>query len=167
MSVTAGGRGEKEVIKRKMNDRDKLMYLAGIMDGEGNMGVYPERSGIHRLEFTVNNTSEELIDWLKENFGGKKTMSKRKNNNKDIFKWYIRGKREIYTLAKQLQPHLIIKREICKVVTDAYEDTFRWGYSRGNNKIPEYALRKREHYYQETLRLNKRGKSGSSESGCD
>ncbi len=54
-----------------------LAYTAGIIDGEGNIGIYPNTSHltkagktVHRMRVRVTNTDEWLIHWLKENYGG-------------------------------------------------------------------------------------------------
>lgn len=51
-----------------------LAYAAGIIDGEGNIGIYANtsRNGypVYRMRVRVTNTDEGLIHQLKENFEG-------------------------------------------------------------------------------------------------
>ena len=51
-----------------------LAYAAGIIDGEGNIGIYANTSMAgyprYRLRVRVTNSDEWLIHWLKNNFGG-------------------------------------------------------------------------------------------------
>lgn len=51
-----------------------LAYAAGIMDGEGSIGIYANTSKkgnpVYRMRVRVNNTDEWLIHWLHQNFGG-------------------------------------------------------------------------------------------------
>lgn len=133
-----------------------IKYLAGIIDGEGNLGVYPVSSN-YKLVFAINNTNKELIDWLKYNYGGIVGGPYHYEDKRaEYWIWNITKKYDTYRICKLLLPFLIVKREICKLCIKAYEDTFHWNYVKRNG-IPDYAQKKREEYYQRTLELNQIG----------
>lgn len=157
-----------EVIKVEIRELC-LAYLAGILDGEGTMGVYKISKHLYDFRFAVVNTNIELLEWIKVNFGGSITVHYKGDDiRKRSWKWKLSDKTDIYKLCKVILTFLIVKKDICKLVIEAYEDTFHWDYQRGGNKygirIPEYAINKREEYYQRTLELNHRGPIEGSKS---
>jgi len=87
---------------------NKLAYLAGLIDGEGCVGTY--RSGKH-MYFTIEikMTSEAVIDWLVENFGGYKHARPSTNRRwQDQYRWRIRG-RDAEKLYERISPMLLVK----------------------------------------------------------
>ena len=103
-----------------MTNKGKLIYLAGIIDGEGHF--YTPNTVNGRKEkhiyprLVIVNTNKELIDWIKDNFNGsvhcyKSTNSKRK----DCYRWTLTGS-QVTILAKQLLPYLIVKRYQVSIV---------------------------------------------------
>lgn len=76
---------------------DKLSYLAGIIDGEAC--CYWCKNGKNNIRIfiiEVKMTSEPVIDWLLENFGGDKCLLKKyKPTHKNQFRWRIKGKKGI------------------------------------------------------------------------
>ncbi|XOB41811.1 MAG: hypothetical protein ACKKMS_00205 [Candidatus Nealsonbacteria bacterium] len=88
---------------------EKIVYLAGIIDGEGC--VKPSKSNYPRC--IVSNTSKELVDWLYDNFGGYKSPSKREGNRKLQYWWMLR-KKEMKNILPLIIPYLIIKKEEAK-----------------------------------------------------
>ena len=139
---------------------NKLNYLAGIIDGEGALGIYTHKGGYvcYGLHMSVTNTNRELLDWIKDNFGGKVyNHYDRRPNNATSWAWHMNKNQQIYKMCKLILPYLIVKREICELVIEAWEDTFHWNYRGKSKSLPEYARKKRELYYHRTLELNKNG----------
>ena len=64
----------------------------------------------------------------------------------------INEKLSVYKICKVILPFLIVKKDVCHLILDAYEDTFK------NIHPSEYDFKKREVYYQRTLVLNYVGK---------
>lgn len=102
--------------------KERFVYLAGIIDGEGCVGMVcstskkriregRKRSSCARCE--VSNTSKELVDWLYDNFGGYKYPVKREGNRKLQYRWKLR-KEEMKKVIPQIIPYLIIKKQECK-----------------------------------------------------
>lgn len=99
----------------KNHTLDDLSYLAGLVDGEGHVGIHSRglgRPGSKRFVIEIGMTSENVIDWLVENFGGsKRTLRKRKAAWKQQWRWRIQCG-EAVELYKRLRPLLKIKNEI-------------------------------------------------------
>ena len=63
------------------NRREKLIYLAGIIDGEGSIGIEHlspcknRKKSYYVCRLCVINTDEKLIIWIKDNFGGSVILS--------------------------------------------------------------------------------------------
>ncbi|XOB41791.1 MAG: LAGLIDADG family homing endonuclease [Candidatus Nealsonbacteria bacterium] len=105
-----------------MTKKEKLIYLAGIIDGEGCMGrvcstskkrMKEGRKASYSVRCEVSNTSKKLIDWLYENFGGYKYPIKREENRKLQYRWKLRRK-EMKKIIPQMIPYLIIKKNEAK-----------------------------------------------------
>jgi len=57
---------EKETKEAMIGEKEKLAYLAGLIDGEGTITLlptYPDR-GIYATYLIVSNSDENLINWL-------------------------------------------------------------------------------------------------------
>lgn len=116
-----------------MTETEKLTYLAGIIDGEGHFRTTPNKNGQGRAfirpEIIVENLSEELIFWIQENFGGRKSMHIRNKVKhptwQDIHRWDISGKKAV-ALAILVEPYLIVKKEQVKRLTRIEYDHRGW-----------------------------------------
>ena len=136
-----------------MYDKAKFIYLAGIIDfdGEGcliisrsNRGNYMNYYGrIH-----VKNTNTNLMDWLVQHFGG----NIHTNNPTDklrhaiAYSWYFSGDaHDKEKLLLAIMPYLIVKKEQAKILLEFFRIS--------GEKNPE----KRENLYQQIHALNRRG----------
>lgn len=100
-----------------MSNED-IAYLAGIIDGEGSIllrGIskIPSRTIIEypRPEITISSTDKELLDWVKDMFGG--TISSKKiykDHHKQSFAWRITNKKAV-RLMELCLPYMKIKRK--------------------------------------------------------
>ena len=154
-------------ILHLVKERRRLLYLAGIIDGEGNLGVY-KHTHYYSMRISVSNANRDLVDWLRENFGyNDAARLSHSENRKTIYTWEINSPKKVYNIAKKILPFLIVKRDVCELLIKAYEGTFRWDYRRYHQTTPIYVNNKREWYYQETLRLNATGNQENIESSRD
>lgn len=94
----------------------ELAYTAGIIDGEGNIGIYPNttKNGypVFRLRVRVNNTNEWIIHWLQEKYAGSIGITSRKENSyrwKDAWWWTV-SCRKAGEFLEAIFPYLIIKK---------------------------------------------------------
>jgi len=72
--------------------------------------VKESRSKRYEIRVTVKNTNLELMDWLKDNFGGYVGKNRKIIGWKQAYDWVITGGRAIKLLEK-IKDFLIIKRE--------------------------------------------------------
>lgn len=103
-------------------------YLAGIIDGEGNIGVYGwsrmysgkksnTRISTWRPKIQVANTDRRMIDWLAFRFGHpvKERLSANKKH-KTSYTWVCQSAKMAQYIASKCMPYLIIKKEQAMVV---------------------------------------------------
>lgn len=88
---------------------EDLAYLAGIIDGEGTIGIYYHKGrNSYRVKIYVVNTYKPLIDWLGSVFGG--FVYKRNHTKwKTRYEWHL-GENAM-ELLKSLIPYLKIKKD--------------------------------------------------------
>lgn len=105
---------ERETKKVPSNEKEKLAYLAGLIDGEGTITLlptYPDR-GIYATYLIISNSDDNLINWLTKNFGGVVKEVNQKNSKirptKKCFNWILRTKKAAEVIEKCL-PYLIVK----------------------------------------------------------
>jgi hypothetical protein len=97
-------------------DETKLAYFAGILDGEGSLGFVKDetmQTGT-RPYVNVTNTSEELIKWIVENFGGRILVRKPPKGHfgkKKCITWRVERTIDIYLLLKKITPFLVVKKD--------------------------------------------------------
>lgn len=143
------------------DDPALLGYLAGLLDGEGNIsiGLVAGRKGQQNpscsLMVQIANCDLELMDWLVELVGGAVRTRKHKNAAwRDGYHWQIYGvNAEVFLGA--IGPHLRIKRRQCEVALK-----FRalgGGRHTGASRLTTEVVEGREAYRQELLVLNQRG----------
>lgn len=103
---------------------EELAYFAGIVDGEGNVGIYSNGSKSRTAvpEIAVKMTSEQVIDLLLARFGGLKRFRKRQKAHwQDQWVWRVRGRLAL-DCAKLLMPLSIVKREALSAIIAHYEE---------------------------------------------
>lgn len=123
--------------------------MAGLLDGEGSIGIYYDLArDRYELIVSIANSYENIVDILKEQFGGHKT--KTKGTNKWVYHWVIKAKLTEKFL-KMMHPHLIIKKKQAEIAL-LFRDTFvHVGRSR---PLSEAIMLRREILYQKIRVLN-------------
>jgi hypothetical protein len=98
-------------------------YLAGIIDGEGTILVYPRPPSIRlSVRVVVVNTDEALMDWL-ETLGGNRNWKTSRPTNysanpKPCWSWVVNGMNAVAIL-KQVLPYMIIKKNKAQRAIDS------------------------------------------------
>lgn len=130
--------------------KQKYIYLAGIIDGEGCLLISKSDRGNYNNYYGrihVKNTDTRLMKWLVNNFGGTITVHKPKSKSHNIaYSWYFGGNaksKELLLLS--LLPYLIVKREQAINLVEFFRMS------------GEHNPEKREKLYQLNAKLNKRG----------
>ena len=95
--------------------RTDLAYTAGIIDGEGSIGILPNsQHKSYCLRVEVGSTDEWLPMWLKFAWGGYVYRAERKLPRQTCWLWYISSRQaaEFLTL---ILPYLKLKREQAQI----------------------------------------------------
>jgi hypothetical protein len=101
-----------------MNQREIRAYAAGIIDGEGNIYVARTRTGYVRV--SVRNTNLEVLEWLREQFGGQIAHNRDdRPNRRPCFTWYLNYQDSLEFLSL-VEPYLIIKRDKARAILASF-----------------------------------------------
>ncbi len=137
--------------------RDQIVYLAGIMDGEGtfHIGHHNKNSRSLTSRLYVVNTDVRLINWLHENFGGLiYTRTSIKNPHwKKKFEWVVNVS-QIIPITEAILPFLIVKKEQAELMIK-FRKTFDQSKPNGK-RISDEILSIRLDCLSEMRKLNHR-----------
>jgi len=147
--------------------KEKLIYLAAIIDGEGSIGVelsspckvkrkdkevWVRKKYYYITRLCVINCHKGLLDWIFENFKGSITNhNKATMHRKQCFRWHIFGKDQ-EALLTELIPFLYIKKEQAKLLIK-----LRTTVGKTGNKITDEILEKRKQIWLKCKELNQLG----------
>ena len=131
-------------------------WIAGFIDGEGCIGVYKTRHNTYdkmSASIMVNNTHCASLNIICDitQLGTVVPISKANNdkywkNRKSIWCWKIGSMLDIYTFLTELTKYIFTKRQQAELVLE---------YCTG--KLSNRPKHDPDYYYEQTLRLNKRG----------
>jgi hypothetical protein len=137
-------------------------YLAGIIDGEGYIGILKSKKGnkkywsssrdyIYIPVLKVCMTDKDLIFWLKNSYGGCVEIRKQHNNSKESYCWTCR-KKIVIDILQKIYPYLRVKRKQAEVI-------FKYkNLNNGTgNPVDDTNWGKRDELYDLLRSLNKRG----------
>ena len=102
-------------------------YLAGLIDGEGYLGLLPSRAkGLKVTSFEpvikIGMTGSEVLpifNTLVSKYGGHiDTRNKPTKGNRIAYTYILKSKVKVYNLLADIQPYLIIKLEQSKILND-------------------------------------------------
>ncbi len=95
-------------------------YLAGFIDGEGNMRLYSGFSKQSptslRAEVAITNTNRNILDLIQIEYGGK--ILKRSNKLRPIYRLYWSSLDAIKPLLDIISPYLILKRHHAELLLE-------------------------------------------------
>lgn len=100
----------------KLSDKEKIIFLAGVFDGEGSFGHWSQgRDKKRQLQVKVETTDSDMVARFQEFFGGTFfVIEKRKRHFKNTFRWKIVGKHA-------LKPLELMIPYMCKRRRDKYD----------------------------------------------
>jgi len=156
------------MYKELKTRRDKLIYLAAIIDGEGSIGIerlspckvkrkgkeeWQRKKYYYSCRLCVVNTYKPLINWIHQEFnGGKITVKGRPiKNQKQCYRWHIFGK-NMENLLCELVPYLVEKKPMAKVLLEYRKTVGKTGWN-----LSDETLKKRKNLWLECKSLNKNG----------
>ena len=136
-------------------DEISTEYLAGFFDGEGSVGIYPNKNRSvsgksYRLQVSIGQVDSTVLRFLKERFGGTLTLyerSKTMENRKDAWYWFIHARRALVFL-EEIRPYTIVKRNEIELAVEFMENKMRPGQRYSDLGIedtgPEYCQKMKD-----------------------
>jgi len=94
----------------------QIIYLAGIIDGEGYLGIRKRKNpGIHYVaSLCITTTSIELANFLKDIVGGYCCVTPREGNRKIQYHWHFENHSKLRDLLPKIKSYLLIKNKNCQ-----------------------------------------------------
>ncbi len=147
-------------LDNKLNlSKEDAIYLAGIIDGEGSVGVFTRNGNKKwvRPHLQIVNNNFDLLNWLQKRikFGSIYIRKDKRKNRKRGWNWRVACNNAIIVL-KEVFPYLIVKKKNAEILLSL------WGYenifNRISSKIPFEIQKIREEVFDEIKVLNYRAK---------
>lgn len=140
-----------------------IRYLAGILDGEGNLGIKRGKGArfpLYQIIVRVGMCDTKVVKRLHEGFGGGYAVyPTKKANHRPAHYWYTTNHVLIKSLLVRLLPHLIVKKKQAKILLKFIDVMANWkrkmGYS--NPPLTKSEVKKREVLFQQAKELNRKG----------
>lgn len=93
----------------------KYIYMAGLLDGEGTIGIARTRATAqYRYPYiSVTSTTPEIIRWLEDNFAGRSCAQSVRNENwKPSWSWRVTKWDDIQTILTNVLPYMLEPEKI-------------------------------------------------------
>ena len=132
----------KQLLLNLENNSDEdWAYLAGLIDGEGSVGIYYNKwSDGHFMQVQIGNMDKTLIDWIHLKFKGRRYLNRKTKFH--LVKWHGRHAKEILD---NVNPYLISKAGEAKVALMFAETLQTKGANQhSRKKITDDILKKRD-----------------------
>jgi len=148
------------------NRREKIIYLAAIIDGEGSIGIerlspckvkrkgkeeWQRKKYYYTPRVCVINTYLPLIKWIQAEFGGSITNKKSGVGHKKCYRWHIFGE-NLENLLYELIDILFEKKAQAQVLLDYRKTVGSTGWN-----VSDETLKIREEFWLKCKSLNKNG----------
>lgn len=152
------------------NPRQAVLYayLAGIIDGEGTIRIdktdYSQkrmRSPQYLAQICIGMNDKQVLDLLKETFGGGNVREERVPDRRSVWRWAATGRFRVPPILRMLLPYLKTKRRHAEIVIDFCENWVRPYVSR--NGVDPQELQRREEAYLKVRKLNAVGAAATTE----
>lgn len=130
-------------------------YAAGMVDGEGHLGLAAWGSSFLPTVEIIN-TDANLMDWFTARFAGGVIIKHTPRNPKHSprLTWRLNGRRA-YAFLQEILPYLVIKREQAQIVFDYYD---QGGYfHHGNDRLPAEEIIRRAELHLRLKAMTARG----------
>lgn len=156
--------------QRQALSKELTAYLAGLMDGDGNISLARQRynkkdkSPHYRIVAVINMTHKETIEWINSIIPGSLYCVQHKSNHKEswnrkpIHRWAIWGLQAEWFI-RQIIPYMRVRKKQAEVAL-AFQDAIENGRDKRNNgrfvSLTQEELNKRETFYWQMRTLNSR-----------
>jgi hypothetical protein len=146
-----------------MNYEQKLAYMAGIVDGEGCIGITRSKSSIGRncyyARLTIHMKDVGAIQIFSDFFNI--PIKHSRLGGKNYYSFYETSKNLLIALTLLL-PYLQVKKKQAEIVIKLLQNRkenpqkpiFKQGRFRGTSSVPKPIQDYREHLYRQTSALN-------------
>jgi len=135
-------------------------YLAGLIDGEGYIGILKVKQGkkkdwfsnrefIFKPVLKVAMVDRELVKWLHQSFGGSFETRKAHGNARESYCWSLR-KGQTIDFVRRIYPYLKVKRKQAEIL-------LRFPSNKAGYPLTDDIYEKRVDLYNQIRALNKRG----------
>ena len=147
-----------------------LAYAAGIIDGEGTIGITElrpvdrlrdngtrvRRSFQHRIYVAVSMTDPRIPEWMKGEFGGNlQFVPSRSDKHKPSYRWSMSSKGAA-DFCELVAPFLRLKKTQAILAVEFYKERLSGNFS-GSSGVPDDEVAARREYVEKIHQLNKRG----------
>lgn len=148
-------------------------YVAGLIDGEGSVEIQKRKRAqcVNNVYFCprirICMTDKNIIEWLKDSFGGFISYRKEHDNCRESFSWAMTSVKSVKPFIEKVYPYLKVKKQQALLIKDFiktynsnsyYIVKNKLGYGIGKHKeLKEDIFNKRIELYQKIKELNKRG----------
>ena len=148
--------------KMQDNQREEMIYLAGLFDGEGTICIQKDTrpleknngrnwNAVYTVVFRIGMTHKGAIERYKEFFKvGYVDCEKIYHAFRPMWRYAIRRKLDVKRVIEEISPYLFVKKENAKLALRYFDEC---PSQRGTYLTPE-VLEKKEWYYNEMRKLN-------------
>lgn len=152
-----------------MIDPLDLAYAAGLIDGEGTIGITELKPGgkaasgrqirispSHRIYVAITMTDQVAIAWMQLTFGGHfQNLKARQPQHKPTFRWSL-GSEAAAEFCEVISPYLKVKRQQAEIAARFYREHMGKKFQ-GASGLPVDELALRRKVMAEVKQLNQRG----------
>lgn len=141
-----------------MTKKELLAYTAGLIDGEGYMGLIPHSvtKNSYSPKVKVASTTMELVQFLHNNFGGHldKLRISSQSNHKSSAMWTLSNGINVGPFLEKLLPYLKVKNKQANLILKYIKE---YPYKKMRQKDNKDIILKRQEIYKQIRLLNYRG----------
>jgi len=137
--------------------------MAGMVDGEGYLGLLrhnrkDRKQYMYRPVLAITSTDKEVIEWMKNSFGGYIGVRKdtRNTGRKTTYDWKICDTGMRWFLLK-IKPYLRIKKERAELLNQIIKRIIWWKENRKGVKNSDEYWKEMDILYWQLRKLNKKG----------
>lgn len=138
----------------------ELAYLAGIVDGEGSIGLYYSRThNVPKVSLAVINTDFRLRDWVMSMIPWAKIHERDRENSlgkRRCWTWTVKNREQVNTILSAICPYMVVKADQAKLVLSLLNDEKDELGDRQYNKYPSSKLLARQRQTEIQLKALKR-----------
>ena len=152
--MTEKMRQKQEEIKKtiRIMSLEECTWLAGVIDGEGSIGLYNYGKQGRRVMIQVANTNEAFVAHVRAIIGVGSSIMRcyytsklaKDPRKKPIYQWGLKGSIRCVEVLKQIVPYLIIKKALAlSIIKEIEQNPFgRWINATSSDKEAQAKITK-------------------------